>query len=159
MHSYLTVMSDGCRLAGTCIIVTVFLCLVRFQLDRFQCSIKLHQRGDSGQQYLHTIHPIVPQTMIADTMKIDPSSNQLEGCVVSEHTTATDIGISMFAQGGNAIDAVVATILAVGTLCPYHSDIGGSGFALVRTPDGEHHALSFRGCAPVSQSYSVQVVG
>jgi gamma-glutamyltranspeptidase/glutathione hydrolase len=75
---------------------------------------------------------------------------KLEGCVVSEHTTATDIGISMFEQGGNAIDAIVATILAVGTLCPYHSDIGGSGFALVRTPDGEHHALGFRGCAPVS---------
>jgi gamma-glutamyltranspeptidase/glutathione hydrolase len=87
--------------------------------------------------------------MIADTMTTKPSSSQLEGCVVSEHTTATDIGISMFEKGGNAIDAVVATILAVGTLCPYHSDIGGSGFALVRTPDGEHHALSFRGCAPV----------
>jgi gamma-glutamyltranspeptidase/glutathione hydrolase len=87
--------------------------------------------------------------MIADTMTTSASSSQLEGCVVSEHTTATDIGISMFEQGGNAIDAVVATILAVGTLCPYHSDIGGSGFALVRTPDGEHHALSFRGCAPV----------
>lgn len=87
--------------------------------------------------------------MLTDTMETDPSSSQLEGCVVSEHTTATDIGISMFAAGGNAIDAVVATILAVGTLCPYHSDIGGSGFALVRTPDGEHHALGFRGCAPV----------
>lgn len=89
--------------------------------------------------------------MSAQTMTTESSSKQLEGCVVSEHTTATDIGISMFEKGGNAIDAVVATILAVGTLCPYHSDIGGSGFALVRTPDGEHHALSFRGCAPVSR--------
>jgi gamma-glutamyltranspeptidase/glutathione hydrolase len=87
--------------------------------------------------------------MIAESMITDPSTKQLEGCVVSEHTTATDIGIACFEQGGNAIDAVVATILAVGTLCPYHSDIGGSGFALVRTSDGEHHALSFRGCAPV----------
>ena len=87
--------------------------------------------------------------MIADSMVVDPKTKQLEGCVVSEHTTATDIGIGCFEKGGNAIDAVVATILAVGTLCPYHSDIGGSGFALVRTPDGEHHALSFRGCAPV----------
>ena len=89
--------------------------------------------------------------MLADTMTTKLSSNQLEGCVVSEHTTATDIGISMFEKGGNAVDAMVATILAVGTLCPYHSDIGGSGFALVRTPDGEQHALSFRGCAPVSR--------
>ena len=96
--------------------------------------------------------------MSAETMTTKPSSNQLEGCVVSEHTTATDIGISMFEKGGNAIDAVVATILAVGTLCPYHSDIGGSGFALVRTPDGEHHALSFRGCAPVGQPLQSQVM-
>lgn len=75
---------------------------------------------------------------------------RLEGCVVSEHTTATEVGISLYAKGGNAIDAIVGTILAVETLCPYHSGIGGGGFALIRTPNGEHHALSFRGAAPVS---------
>jgi gamma-glutamyltranspeptidase/glutathione hydrolase len=91
--------------------------------------------------------------MLTDTMSTSTSTKQLEGCVVSEHTTATDIGIDMYAKGGNAIDAMVATILAVGTLCPYHSDIGGSGFALIRTSDGEHHALSFRGCAPVCRAY------
>jgi gamma-glutamyltranspeptidase/glutathione hydrolase len=88
-------------------------------------------------------------TTISNAMTVDITKGKLEGCVVSEHTTATDIGISTLEQGGNAIDAIVATILAVGTLCPYHSDIGGSGFALVRTPDGEHHALAFRGTAPV----------
>lgn len=79
------------------------------------------------------------------------SSDQkpLSGCVVSEHTTATEVGTSLYEKGGNAIDAIVGTILAVETLCPYHSGIGGGGFALVRTPDGEHHALSFRGAAPV----------
>lgn len=78
------------------------------------------------------------------------SQKKLEGCVVSEHTTATEVGTSLYAKGGNAIDAIVGTILAVETLCPYHSGIGGGGFALVRTPNGEHHALSFRGAAPVS---------
>lgn len=78
------------------------------------------------------------------------SAEILDGCVVSEHTTATEIGIKLFERGGNAVDAIVGTILAVETLCPYHSGIGGGGFALVRTPDGQKHALSFRGAAPVS---------
>lgn len=74
----------------------------------------------------------------------------LDGCVVSEHTTATEVGTKLYEKGGNAVDAIVGTILAVETLCPYHSGIGGGGFALIRTPEGEHHALTFRGAAPVS---------
>lgn len=56
----------------------------------------------------------------------------------------------MYEKGGNAVDAIVACILAVETLAPYHSGIGGGGFALIRTPEGDHTALSFRGAAPVS---------
>lgn len=74
----------------------------------------------------------------------------LAGAVCSEQQRASDIGTSILADGGNAADAMVATVIAVNTLCPYHSDLGGGGFALIRTADGGHESLDFRHAAPVS---------
>jgi gamma-glutamyltranspeptidase/glutathione hydrolase len=44
---------------------------------------------------------------------------------------------------------MIATIIAVNTLAPFHSDIGGGGFAIIRTPEGEYESLNFRHTAPV----------
>ncbi|ORY34735.1 gamma-glutamyltranspeptidase [Naematelia encephala] len=78
-------------------------------------------------------------------MKVPPV---LSGAVTSEHTRASEIGTDILRQGGNAVDALIATTIAVNTLCPYHSDIGGGGFALLRLPDGRHESLDFRHVAP-----------
>jgi gamma-glutamyltranspeptidase/glutathione hydrolase len=72
------------------------------------------------------------------------------GAVTSEHHLATQIGLDALEKGGSAADALVATVIAVNTLCCYHSDIGGSGFALVRQGNRELYGLDFRGTAPVS---------
>jgi gamma-glutamyltranspeptidase/glutathione hydrolase len=72
------------------------------------------------------------------------------GAVCSEHRTASKIGTDMLAAGGSAADAMIATVLAINTLCPYHSDLGGGGFAIVRTNKGAYEALDFRQTAPVS---------
>ncbi|CAK9783960.1 gamma-glutamyltranspeptidase [Cutaneotrichosporon oleaginosum] len=71
------------------------------------------------------------------------------GAVVCEHTTASAIGANILAAGGNAVDALIAVVLAVGTLAPYHSCIGGGGFVLVRTPD-KWDVIDFRSCAPAA---------
>ena len=80
----------------------------------------------------------------------------LGGAVASEHLRASQIGTSILSAGGNAADATVAAIIAIHTLCPYHSDIGGGGFALIRTPSGEHESLDFRSQAPVSSPSRIQ---
>jgi len=72
----------------------------------------------------------------------------MKGAIASEHTLASNIGAAILSAGGNAVDACIAAALAVGTLNPYHSCVGGGGFAIVRTPDGVK-SLDFRVTAPV----------
>ncbi|KIY53901.1 gamma-glutamyltranspeptidase [Fistulina hepatica ATCC 64428] len=70
------------------------------------------------------------------------------GAIVCELDTASEIGAQVLRDGGNAADALIASVLAVGTLACYHSGIGGGGFALVRRPDGQYECLDFRSAAP-----------
>ncbi|WVF70603.1 gamma-glutamyltransferase [Kwoniella sp. CBS 6097] len=72
----------------------------------------------------------------------------LSGAVTSEQTRASEIGTTILSAGGNAGDAIIATVIAINTLAPYHSDIGGGGFAIIRTSEGDHEVLDFRHAAP-----------
>ncbi|KAL1743931.1 gamma-glutamyltranspeptidase [Schizophyllum fasciatum] len=72
------------------------------------------------------------------------------GAIASENRVASAIGAQILRDGGSAIDAAIATTLAVGTLCSDNSGIGGGGFALIRTPEGLHESLNFRPAAPAA---------
>lgn len=80
------------------------------------------------------------------------ATSPLSGAIASEQQRASDIGAGILAAGGNAVDAIIATIIAVNTLAPFHSDLGGGGFAIVRTPEGKYEGLDFRHTAPVSSA-------
>lgn len=69
--------------------------------------------------------------------------------VVSAHPLASNAGVKMLKQGGNAIDAAVATAFAISVVEPFSAGIGGGGFAMVRlTENSEIKALDFRERAP-----------
>ena len=70
------------------------------------------------------------------------------GMVVSTHRAAAEAGARILAQGGNAIDAAVATAFAVGVVQPFSAGVGGGAFALVRLEDGTIRALDARETAP-----------
>jgi gamma-glutamyltranspeptidase / glutathione hydrolase len=73
-----------------------------------------------------------------------------KGMVVSSHPLATDAGVAMLRQGGNAIDAAVATTFAISVVEPFSAGIGGGGFLLMRSgKSGEIKALDFRERAPL----------
>ena len=72
-----------------------------------------------------------------------------QGMVVSAAPLATEAGIAMLKKGGNAVDAAVATALAISVVEPFSAGIGGGGFLLLRRVEtGEVQALDFRERAP-----------
>ena len=74
------------------------------------------------------------------------------GLVVSSHPAASRAGLQVLRQGGNAVDAAVATGLALGVVDPFNSGIGGGGFVLVRLSDGTVFAIDGREKAPAAAS-------
>lgn len=68
--------------------------------------------------------------------------------VASTDELASRVGVDLLSAGGNAVDAAIGTALALAVVNPEAGNLGGSGFALVRTAGGDHHALDFRSTAP-----------
>ncbi len=73
--------------------------------------------------------------------------------VVSENALASEAGLAILKQGGNAIDAATATALAVGVVNPASCGIGGGGFMLIYlAKEGKFYALDYRETAPHAAS-------
>lgn len=73
-----------------------------------------------------------------------------QGIAVSAHPLASDAGLLVLQQGGNAVDAAVATALAISVVEPFSAGIGGGGFLLLRRAQaGTVQALDFRERAPL----------
>ena len=72
------------------------------------------------------------------------------GMVVSEHALASEVGRDVLANGGNAVDAAIATGLALAVVHPSAGNIGGGGFMVIRFADGSATAIDFREAAPLA---------
>lgn len=74
---------------------------------------------------------------------------EITGAVAADQPASQAIGESVLADGGTAVDAAVATALALGVENPSSSGIGGGGFAIVwSAAEGRAYALDFRERAP-----------
>ncbi|MCX2961762.1 gamma-glutamyltransferase [Rodentibacter caecimuris] len=75
------------------------------------------------------------------------------GMVASEQAIATQVGVEILKQGGNAVDAAVAVGFALAVVLPNAGNIGGGGFMVLHNEKtGEDFALDFRETAPLKAS-------
>jgi len=72
------------------------------------------------------------------------------GIVATTDHRASRVGVDVLKDGGNAVDAAVAVSFALAVVNPEAGNIGGSGFILVRIPDGSTAALDYRSLAPAA---------
>jgi gamma-glutamyltranspeptidase/glutathione hydrolase len=77
--------------------------------------------------------------------------------VTSLHHDATDAGVQVLREGGNAVDAAVAVGFALAVVYPAAGNIGGGGFMLIRPAssklaNGQPHFLDYREKAPAAAS-------
>src|SRR5271170_1126125 len=79
----------------------------------------------------------------------EPTSTKHAMVVTIQHD-ATDAGVTVLKQGGNAIDAAVATGFALAVVYPYAGNLGGGGFMLIRFHGGKSTFIDYRERAPLA---------
>jgi len=69
------------------------------------------------------------------------------GVVAAPHSAAVEDGRSILAEGGNAIEAMLAMAASIAVVYPHMNHLGGDGFWLIREPSGRVRALMGAGPA------------
>lgn len=95
---------------------------------------------------------MTPEATLKESWTVTkPTVRCAGGLVASQHHLASNVGAQVLADGGNAIDAAIATSLAIGTVEPWMSGLGGGGQLLYY--DAAHdrcHAVDFGMRAPLA---------
>lgn len=86
-----------------------------------------------------------------------PTVRSKYGMVVSSHYLASEVGVEVLRKGGNAVDAAVATGLALAVVHPAAGNIGGGGFMIVYKNDGTVTTFDFREKAPAAAHATMYV--
>ena len=91
-----------------------------------------------------------PQPHVTQNWQLSkPSATGKRGMVVSQVKTAAEAGVAVLDAGGNAVDAAVATALALAAVEPWNNGLGGIGFALVhRAGEAKAEVVDFGPVAP-----------
>ena len=75
------------------------------------------------------------------------SVNPQQGIVTAPHALASEAGLAVLRNGGNAIEAMVAAASTIAVVYPHMNSIGGDGFWLIVPPQGAPMAISACGGA------------
>src|SRR6266446_2880239 len=95
--------------------------------------------------------PVIPSTWTLESRPVTAP----HAMVVSAHPLASQAGVDVLKQGGNAIDAAVAVAFALEVVLPDAGNIGGGGFIVHRSAAGEVLALDYREAAPAGATHDM----
>lgn len=76
------------------------------------------------------------------------SEEYRNGMVVTAHPSASKVGLDILKKGGNAVDAAVAVQFALAVVYPSAGNLGGGGFMVYRSANGDVASIDFREKAP-----------
>ncbi|MBL8535104.1 MAG: gamma-glutamyltransferase [Betaproteobacteria bacterium] len=94
---------------------------------------------------------IVMDNFSASLRVSKPAVTGQNGVVAAQHRRAAEVGARVLAQGGDAVDAAIATSFALGVLEPWMSGIGGGGaMVLYRAAEKRYSVIDFGMRAPAS---------
>ncbi|KAG0026785.1 hypothetical protein BGZ81_006093 [Podila clonocystis] len=79
------------------------------------------------------------------------------GAVATEEIHCSEIGVQVLKDGGNEVDAAVASCLCIGTVNMFSAGIGGGGFMSIRLPNGTVEVIDFRETAPAGATPKMYV--
>ncbi|MFH1724875.1 MAG: gamma-glutamyltransferase [Elusimicrobiota bacterium] len=82
-----------------------------------------------------------------------------EQMVAADHPVASEVGARILEAGGNAVDAAVATSLALAVTRPFSAGVGGGGFMLIKFRGKEPAILDYRETAPAAAVPAAYVDG
>lgn len=100
----------------------------------------------------YLIYSTVDKWYSADAKATVSQASGKNGVVVSTQKEASEIGLQILKNGGNAIDAAVGVGFALGVTDPCCGNLGGGGFMLVHLADGKETFINFRETAPIQAS-------
>jgi len=113
----------------------------RFLATALLCVLPLAQAQQTAPQ-----KPLPP--IIGYDSRFQPVPSR-EGMVVSSDIVASRVGAQILADGGNAVDAAVATGFALAVTYPQAGNIGGGGFMLLHLAESKRDiAIDYRETAP-----------
>ena len=97
-------------------------------------------------------------TLLAPAVLAGAFTTPSGGAIASAHPAATEAGMRILRQGGNAFDAAITVTAALAVVEPYSSGIGGGGFYLLhRVQDGLTTMLDARERAPLAASRDMYI--
>lgn len=97
---------------------------------------------------LFVLSTTVTLAQFTDYNTIKEAKVSHKGVVASAFPLASEAGAQMLREGGNAFDAMIATQFALAVTHPQAGNIGGGGFTIAVTQEGQKIALDYREKAP-----------